>query len=43
MIKKNLQQLIQKNKEQILRDKNAMDRIERKVDLKYIKDEKENV
>jgi hypothetical protein len=42
LIKKNLQQLIQKNKEQILHDKNEMDRIEEKIDLKYINYKKEN-
>jgi hypothetical protein len=42
LIKKNLQQLINKNKEQILHDKNEMERIERKIDLKYIKNMKED-
>ncbi|MCA1053768.1 FbpB family small basic protein [Rossellomorea aquimaris] len=41
MIKKNLQQLIETNKEQILSNKKEVERIERKLDLKHAKNGKE--
>lgn len=42
-LKSNLSQLIEENKEEIIRNRPEMDKIEEKIDQKYTTDRKEHV